>query len=322
MGAGRREGQIYSRSMLDATRLRVLVAIARHGSVTAAAHALNYAQPSISHHMARLEAETGVKLMERAGRGVRLTAAGQLLAGRAEEILGRLDAAEAELAAHVGMRPIQIGLAAFGSAMSTFVADAATALRADLPGASLVLTQAEPVEALRMLRTSQVDVALTYRYLRRVGDTDPPLDCDDGVQRQLILDEPVYLINTAARGGTAAQASADASALAEYAGQRWIAGDDAHRDFLIALCRTAGFVPDIAAGSVAPAGTLALVHAGLGAAIVPGLALRAERNRRVQATEIRGARRHVEAASLGGPADPDAVSRLIDALVKAASPGR
>ena len=53
--------------MLDATRLRVLVAIARHGSVTAAAQALNYAQPSISHHMARLESETGAKLMERAG---------------------------------------------------------------------------------------------------------------------------------------------------------------------------------------------------------------------------------------------------------------
>jgi molybdate transport repressor ModE-like protein len=83
--------------MLDATRLRVLVAIARHGSVTAAAQALNYAQPSISHHMARLESETGAKLMERSGRGIRLTDAGQLLAERAEEILGRLDAAEAEL---------------------------------------------------------------------------------------------------------------------------------------------------------------------------------------------------------------------------------
>jgi DNA-binding transcriptional LysR family regulator len=304
--------------MLDATRLRVLVAIARHGSVTAAAHALNYAQPSISHHMARLEAETGVKLMEKAGRGVRLTAAGQLLAGRAEEILGRLDAAEAELAAHVGMRPSQIGLAAFGSAMSTLVADAAAALRADLPGASLVLTQAEPAEALRMLRTSQVDVALTYRYVRRAAEPDPPSDCDDGIRRQLILDEPVYLITADSRTGSAL-APAEASALAEYAGQRWIAGDDTHRDFLLALCRTAGFVPDIAAGSVAPAGTLALVYAGLGVAIVPGLALRAERSTRVQATEICGARRHVEVASHGAVADPTAVTSLIDALIKAAA---
>ena len=54
--------------MLDVTRLRVLVAVARYGSVTAAARALNYAQPSVSHHLARLEAETGIKLIQRAGR--------------------------------------------------------------------------------------------------------------------------------------------------------------------------------------------------------------------------------------------------------------
>jgi DNA-binding transcriptional LysR family regulator len=53
--------------MLDVTRLRVLVAVARHGSVTAAARALNYAQPSVSHHLARLEAETGAMLTQRSG---------------------------------------------------------------------------------------------------------------------------------------------------------------------------------------------------------------------------------------------------------------
>src|SRR5580693_6741622 len=99
--------------MLDVTRLRVLVAVARHGSVTAAARALNYAQPSVSHHLSRLEAETGALLTQRAGRGVRLTDAGRLLAERAEEILGRLDAAENELAAHVGLRAGRVRLAAF-----------------------------------------------------------------------------------------------------------------------------------------------------------------------------------------------------------------
>src|SRR6202142_2698123 len=77
------------RTMLDVTRLRVLVAVARHGSVTAAAHALNYAQPSVSHHLSRLEAETGTKLVQRAGRGIRLTDAGRLLAERATEVIGR-----------------------------------------------------------------------------------------------------------------------------------------------------------------------------------------------------------------------------------------
>src|ERR1700735_5340682 len=102
--------------MLDVTRLRVLVAVARTGSVTAAAQALNYAQPSISQHIARLEAETGARLLQRAGRGVRLTDAGRLLAERAEEIIGRLDAAENELAAHVGLRQGRVRLGSFPSA--------------------------------------------------------------------------------------------------------------------------------------------------------------------------------------------------------------
>src|SRR6266487_4003938 len=156
--------------MLDAIRLRVLVAIARHGSVTAAAQALNYAQPSISHHMARLESETGAKLMERAGRGVRLTEAGRLLAERAEEILGRLDAAEAELAAHVGLRQETVRLAAFGSALGTLAAAASSALRADRASADISLVQAEPADALRMLRIGEVDVALVFRYRH---DADP-----------------------------------------------------------------------------------------------------------------------------------------------------
>src|ERR1700722_15446769 len=135
--------------MLDVIRLRVLVAVARHGSVTAAARALNYAQPSISHHIARLEAETGARLLQRAGRGVRLTDAGRLLAERAEEIIGRLDAAEAELGAHVGVR---VRLAAFPSALGTIVPAAAARLEVETPGMDLMLTEAEPPEALRMLR--------------------------------------------------------------------------------------------------------------------------------------------------------------------------
>src|SRR5437773_7142150 len=88
--------------VLDVNRLRVIDAVARHGSVTAAARELHYSQPSVTHHLARLEAETGAQLLQRVGRGIRLTPAGQLLADRAAEIIGRIDAAGAELTAHVG----------------------------------------------------------------------------------------------------------------------------------------------------------------------------------------------------------------------------
>src|SRR5215468_6306231 len=150
--------------MLDVTRLRVLVAVARCGSVTAAAQALNYAQPSVSHHLARLEAETGTKLIQRAGRGIRLTDAGRLLAERAAEVIGRLDAAENELAAYTGLRAGRLRLAAFPSALGTIVPAAAALLREQQPGVDLRLTEAEPPEALRMLRAGYVDVAMVFRY--------------------------------------------------------------------------------------------------------------------------------------------------------------
>ena len=69
--------------MLDLVRLRVLAAVAAHGSVTAAAEALHYTQPTVSHHLARLEAATGAKLVQRVGRGIRLTPEGEVLARRA-----------------------------------------------------------------------------------------------------------------------------------------------------------------------------------------------------------------------------------------------
>ena len=152
--------------MLDIVRLRVLAAIAAHGSVTKAAKHLNYSQPAVSHHLARLEAETGARLVQRSGRGIELTDAGRLLAGRAEEILGRLDAAEHELAAHVGQREERIRVAGFPSALATMVPAAAAWLRAEHPGVELLMTEAEPQTALRLLRGGRADVALVFRYLR------------------------------------------------------------------------------------------------------------------------------------------------------------
>src|ERR671936_2331525 len=143
--------------MIDLARLRVLDAVARTGSVTAAAKQLHYSQPSVSHHLARLEQETGAQLMQRVGRGVRLTPTGQVLADRAAEILGRVDAAAAELSAHVGLTTGRVRLAGFTSVLSTLVPAAAETLRRDHPGLQLSVTDTHPPEALEVLRTGQVD---------------------------------------------------------------------------------------------------------------------------------------------------------------------
>src|SRR5919106_4667826 len=179
--------------MLDVNRLRVIDAVARHGSVTAAAKELNYSQPSVTHHLARLEAETGAQLLQRVGRGIRLTPAGQLLADRAAEIIGRIDAADAELSAHIGLTAGRVRLAGFSSAIGSLVPRAVAALADRHPGLQISLTDAHPPDALELLRTGKVEVAIIFRY-----DEDDP---EVGVRLHHLLDDPMYLLSTR-RGGT------------------------------------------------------------------------------------------------------------------------
>jgi DNA-binding transcriptional LysR family regulator len=330
--------------MLDVTRLRVLVAVARHGSVTAAARALNYAQPSVSHHLARLEAETGIKLIQRAGRGIRLTDAGRLLAERAAEVIGRLDAAENELAAYTGLRAGRLRLAAFGSALGTIVPAAAAILRGHQPGVDLRLTEAEPPEALRMLRTGDVDVALVFRYAPDTpvpgpvapqsadgaagtavsgsagpsGEDDGGIDITEGLRERLLLDEPVHLV-TCAHGATPAQGAGQLPPeLSSYARHRWIAGCDRCRASLLRQCALAGFTPKIAFTTDDYVAVQALVAADLGVSTLPGLCLRAARHPGITAVPLAGARRHVLAVRYGDPPDPPAVTLLMDVLRAAA----
>ena len=312
--------------MLDVTRLRVLVAVARYGSVTAAARALNYAQPSVSHHLARLEAETGTKLIQRAGRGIRLTDAGRLLAERAAEVIGRLDAAENELAAYTGLRAGRLRLAAFPSALGTIVPAAAAMLREHQPGVDLRLTEAEPPEALRMLRAGYVDVALVFRYSAepdglavtgREGETaddESGIDLAEGLREKLVLDEPVHLV-------TSAQACEEPAAeLTGYARHRWIAGCDRCRANLLRQCALAGFTPKIAFTTDDYVAVQALVAADLGVSTLPALCLRAARNPGIRTVPLPGARRYVFAVRYGNPPDPPAVNLLIEVLRAAAVP--
>src|SRR3954447_147570 len=138
--------------MLDLNRLRVIDAVARHGSVTAAARELHYSQPSVSHHLARLDAESGAQLLQRVGRGIRLIPAGRLLADRAAEIIGRIDAVDAELSAHVGLTAGRGRLARLSSALGALVPRAVAALAARRPGLQVTLTDERPPEALESLR--------------------------------------------------------------------------------------------------------------------------------------------------------------------------
>ena len=287
--------------MLDVTRLRVIDAVARHGSVTAAAKELHYSQPSVTHHLTRLEAETGAQLLQRVGRGIRLTPAGALLADRAAEILGRIDAADAELSAHVGLNAGRVRLAGFSSAIGALVPQAVAALGRRHPDLEINLTDAHPPEAIELLRTGKIEVAIIFRY----DESEPE---PAGVRLHHLLDDPLYLLSM--RRGSTLDGLRDAT---------WIAGCERCRSHLLSLCAEEGFDPRIGYVSDDMVVMQELVAAGLGAATLPGLALRVHRTKGIFASELPGSKRHVYAATYGDPPDPPATAALLAALAEAAA---
>jgi DNA-binding transcriptional LysR family regulator len=284
--------------VLDLFRLKVLVALARHGSVTAAARELGYAQPSISHHLSRLEAEVGLPLTQRAGRGIRLTPAGELLAQRAAEILGRVGSAEDELAAIGGRRSGRVRVAGFQSALSGVVTAAAASMRASAPDIELTLADVHPDVALQQLREGLVDVAVVFRY-----DDEVP----DDLRFTHLFDDPMHLVSTE-RGQT----------LADHADSPWIAGCERCRRELVTACEAAGFTPRIMYTSDDPLVEQAMVAAGLGVTTLPGLSVAQHQVPGVETTELDDFRRRIHVVTYGEPPDLPATSAFVGAVIEAA----
>ena len=287
--------------MVTLVQLRVIDAVRRLGSVTAAGKDLQYTQPSISHHLSRLEVEVGTRLIQKVGRGIRLTPAGRLLADRAAEIIGRVDSATTELATLVGLNAGRVRLAGFNSVMSSLVPEAAVALAQQHPGLELGLTDAHPEDALEQLRAGQVDVAVIFRY----EDTTPE---DDTIRLTHLLDDPLYLLTTG--GGTT---------LSDHARTPWIAGCERCRSHLVEMCERAGFSPRLAYTTDDMVVMQSLVAAGMGVTTIPGLALRAHRHPAITATRLPVPPRRIYAATYGEPPDPPATATLVATLTAAAA---
>jgi DNA-binding transcriptional LysR family regulator len=280
--------------------LKVLAAVARHGSVTEAAKELHYSQPSVSHHLSRLEAATGVKLVQRVSRGIRLTPEGKLLANRATEIVGRVDAATNELAAQVGLRTGRVRLAANASVLSTIVPKAAATLAEAHPGLQLSVIDRHPVEALQILRQGEVDVALVFRYAHA------PLD-DDGFRVVHVADDPIYLVSRRPD-----------DSIANHRHAAWIGGCERCQGELTAVCQRHGFTPRIESVCDDMVAVQALVAAGTGVTTLPGLALRAHRLPDIHTSEIPDSARQIFAVTYGDPPDPPATTALIRAIQESA----
>jgi len=252
---------------LDLHSIRIVRAIAEHGTISAAARALGYSQPAISQHLRRSEARLGTPLVIRSGRGVRLSEAGQVVARHAVAITSALDAASGDLAELVGLAAGTVRVAAFPTASSTLVPRLLASMRQRHPGITVGYVEAEPPEAIAMLRDGAVDLAITFAY---PGDrSDPHRPADVSLESVPLFTEPVVL----AIPDRHALADRHQVALADLAEERWIAGCPLCRGHLLAACEAVGVTPNIELETDNAIAVLTLVAAGLGVALLPQLAL-------------------------------------------------
>jgi DNA-binding transcriptional LysR family regulator len=249
--------------MLNVGRLRVLAEVAKRGSFSAAADALAYTQSAVSQQVAALEAETGMTLLERHARGVRVTPAGQALVEHAEGILARLEAAESELSAIAGLRAGQLRMASFPTAGATLMPLAIATFRSAYPDVELTLAEGEPEEIAPRLRAGEFDLALLFEF------DEPAADAE--LKRIDLLRDPMYL--ALPREHPLARKSG--LRLEDLRGEAWI--QTSHESpcarHVVRSCHAAGFEPNVSFESDDYQTVQGLVAAGVGVALIPELAL-------------------------------------------------
>src|SRR6476659_2706777 len=151
-------------AMLDLRRLRLLRELHERGTIAAVADALQFTPSAISQQLAVLEREAGVRLLERAGRGVRLTDPALVLVGHADALLERAARAEADLAAAAGTVMGRGRIAGFHSVALRIAVPAMAALARDAPRLRTELVEAEPEQALPALALGDVDLVLADEW--------------------------------------------------------------------------------------------------------------------------------------------------------------
>ncbi len=164
------------RELWDATRMRLLVEIGRRGSVSAAARAVGIGQPSASQHLRLLEAAAGQRLVQRGGRGSRLTEAGEVLASRAAQALASLASAEEELASLSGLRTGTIHLGASSVPGIYLLPEALDCFRAEYPGVTVEVKIGSTADVLERLVRGDVQLALVGAATAERVDLRPFLD--------------------------------------------------------------------------------------------------------------------------------------------------
>ncbi|MFF5899790.1 LysR family transcriptional regulator [Streptomyces argenteolus] len=249
--------------MYDPTRLAALVAVAEAGSITRAAARLGYTAPALSQQLAKLEREAGAALLVRHHRGARLTAAGELLAGRARRVLDEMDQARHELARLAGLSGGRLRVGTFVTAGIHLLPPVLTAFRRAHPDVELAVTDYEPPAGVAAVAAGDVDLALTHAYEPAAPEALPA-----GVLSEPLLVEELVLVT--ALGQMLSEGSGPLP-VSELAGRPLISSAPEHppRRGVERALAEAGATPAVVCESPGYALVCALVSAGLGVAVVP-----------------------------------------------------
>jgi DNA-binding transcriptional LysR family regulator len=252
--------------MLDLRRLRLLRELDERGTIAAVAEALRFTPSAVSQQLAVLERETGVALIERAGRGVRLTDAARVLVGHAAVLIDRAEQAEADLAGALGEPAGRVRIAAIQSISLTIAPGALADLATTAPRLRVELIEAEPEHALPALLLSDFDVVLADEW------PDQPRPRLPGIDRHDLLIDPIRIALPADH--SAAQANPVSVRIQDLAAEPWVSSAPGMgwHDITTRICRQHGsFEPDIRHRTNDALVGLGLVSRGLAVMVIPRL---------------------------------------------------
>jgi molybdate transport repressor ModE-like protein len=296
---------------IDVRRLRLLREVAHRGTIAAAADALAFTPSAVSQQLSTLEREVGAALLERTGRGVRLTDDGWTLVRHGDAVFAELERAEAALEASRRSVSGRLRVAAFSSVTSAFLTPTVAVLAARHPELEVSIVESDPGMAIRDLRLGEFDFVVAHEYDHLLVAPDPEID------RRELFDEDMLIAAPCGRFGPGRPV-----ALADLAGETWAAASvrtDCGRAVREA-CRASGFEPDIRYEFTEFLVVLRLVAAGLAVALLPELAFcELEHGYDVHPLSTGGFRRHIFTATRLGNRDRPAVVAFRGALEAAAT---
>lgn len=253
--------------MLNLVRLNLLHRLSVLGTISAVADGVHLTRTAVSKQLTVLQDELQTILIERSGRGIRLTPAGRALATRAAELFEMVERIEAEVAAAKLEVRGDIRVASFNSFASSVVPVAIAHLLKDHPQLDVVVTEFEPTDGLRAIAAKQVDVVIV----------------DDWVDAQAVANtlefHPLYVDRFDLILSSAHKlASRKLIHFADLAGERFALSQAKHthlyRGFVVNACYAAGFIPKVSASGSMPL-TFEMVRSAGVVAILPRLALHA-----------------------------------------------